>query len=423
MTSISLPRSHWQKVPLSVIAQVAEVACRAFGLVLISRLLPAAELGRLIVWGTLCAFGSVWMGLGGTSNAAIQIARVPSAMRSTFRKLAMIRFRLWLLTLPVGLVAALLMGDSLLFPALFALVLLFGGAGLFAGGSFGVLGLSGALDAHGLVVRDSVYRALAALFGLGLVLVLYLNPGRVHAEWIPLIPLLAGLLLLGLSWPVVHQRLEGDGPVPPTFTLLRDTAQLWSYVALGLVQAEIGILILDAFVPAHELGVYGIAARVGAILLLPATTLGRLLAPKVAAPAADERERLGRLWPSFRIAVITLVPAGVLLSVGLADYCLLPLGPEYAGGSVYLRILSLELVTTALSFAPALWLAVHRETRYFIGGLVLGAVASIILGLLWIPAFGAIGAAYAHFIALLSCQLVHVLGFFRSVRRLAPATN
>ena len=418
MSSLALPRSHWQKVPLSVIAQVAELACRAGGLVLISRMLPAAELSRVIVWGTLCAFGSVWMGLGGSSNAAIQIARVPCSRRSTFRQLAAIRFRLWLVTLPLGFGAALLLGDSLLFPLLFGLVLLFGGAGLLAGGSYGVLGLSGALDAHGLVVRDSVYRAVASLLGLSLLFVLHVQQAAVPVEWVPLIPLLSGLLLFGLSWPIASKRLEGDGPAPSTFTLLRDSSQLWSYVALGLVQAEIGILILDAFVPPEELGVYGIAARVAAILLLPATTLGRLLAPKVAAPAADPRERLAHLWPSFRFALLTFVPAGLLLSIGLADYALVPLGSEYAGGAVYLRILSLELVTTAFSFAPALWLAVERDNRYFIGGLVLGACASVVLGLLWIPPYGAIGAAYAHFVALLGCQLVHVLGFYRRVRAL-----
>lgn len=410
--------SHWQKAPLSVLAQIADMGFRTLGLILLARVITTAEISLLIVWGTMTAFGAVTLGLGGASNAAIEIARQPAASWSTFRRLAGLRLRIWMVLVPLGVAYALVKGDSLVLPILFGLILLVGGAGLLSAGSQGVLGLAGGLDSLGLVVRDSVFKALASGLALILLASLWFFPDLLPAEWIPLFPLLGGLLFTILAWPTIQTRLTGRESDLGSKRLLADAAPLWLYTILGLVQAEIGILILDALVPAEELGVYGVTARIAAILLLPASTLGRLLAPKVSAPASSETERLSRLIPSLRIALIVLLPAGVLLSLGLADYLLWPLGPTYAEGSAYLRVLSIEVCTSALFFLPALWLAVNKISRWFIYGLIVGALSSIVLNLWLIPLHGALGAAYAHLISLSCCQLIHLAGFVTCYRRI-----
>lgn len=410
--------THWQKVPLSVLAQIADIGFRTLGLILVTRIIAPAEVSMLIVWGTLAAFGAVTMGLGGLSNAAIEIARRSEAQWSTFRRLAGLRLRIWILLVPLGIAIGVWNGDSLVLPILFGLILLVGGAGIFSAGAQGVLGLGGGLDSLALVVRESIYKATASGLCLILLCSLLVFPDLLPAEWIPLFPLLGGLFFSILAWPTVRRRLRGHEPSVDSRTLLAGAAPLWLYTFLGLVQAEIGILILDALIPASELGIYGIAARIGAILLLPASTLGRLLAPKVAAPASSEGERLARMRPSLLVALLILLPAGALLALGLSDYLLWPLGPDYARGSRYLRIFSFEVCTSALFFLPALWLAVNKISRWFNYGLLAGAGSSILLNLWWISMYGAVGAAYAHLVSLLICQLTHLTGFFVSVRRI-----
>jgi O-antigen/teichoic acid export membrane protein len=394
-----------------VVWQAVELTLRAAGLVLLCRAVGAAELGALLLWATVAAFGSVAISAGGASFTTIELGRAPGSARSIHRSLVRIRLRIWLLVALALGAGAVITGQGPVLPALFALILLFGGNGPLGAGSLGAWMTTGALDALGKVERESLHRLAGAAVAVSVLALIAWRPALVRWEWLPLAPLAGGVTVLALGLHALRGRISGDGPAPKARLLLLRAGPLWLYAILGLVQSQSDLLLLRGHVPAADLGAYGMAARLLAVILLPVMVLGRLVVPILSAPAADARERLERLRAPARLALMVLVPAGIVLAAGLADPLLAILGREYTAAAPALRILSLELVVMALFCRAALWLACVEGRRWFVAGLLAAAASSVALNLALIPGFGIAGAAAAHLASLLIGHLVWQIGF------------
>ena len=395
------------------------------GLVLLVRMTSTAQMGDLMLFGAIAAFAAVTMSVGGPTFVAIEMGRVPKNAGSVFARLAKLRLRFWVLAVVVLFAYGMWNETSLVLPVLFSFILLVGGVGVLGAGSYGVLSTNGALDALGRVELDSLFRFLGSCLCLLFLVIVFLFPELCSYEWLPLAALIGGLTNLLLGVKRLKPALAPGSKATLDRSYLRLAIPLWLYAILGVVQTRVDLLFLENYLPKSGLATYAIAGSLAAVLILPAGTLGRFVAPVLAAPARSEHERLMRLVPTFRILVFGLVPLGILLACGLSDFLLLPFGEQYAASAPYLRILSIEVCTTALFFVPAIWLAVTNKGRWFMSGIFASAASALLLNYLLIPRFGAMGAAWAHLCSLTIGQLVHVTGFavcvleIRRERRLA----
>lgn len=411
-------QASWRRLSWSLVYLVGDLAFRTIALVILVRLTSKAQMGVLTFWATLAAFAAVAMSVGGASFAAIEMARAPTKAGAVFIRLATLRSRIWAPAVACLFAYGIWSEQSLALPFLFASILLVGGAGALGAGSYGVLSVNGALDGLGKVRLDLLFRCVGSFFCLLFLGVVFVFPALCSYEWLPVAALLGGIINLVLGVVYLKPKLASTRRASLDRSHLRFAIPLWTFAILGLVQTRVDLLFLKNYLTESELGTYGVAGYLAAVMILPAGVLGRVFAPKLAAPAQTEHERLMRITPRFCMLLIGLVLAGILCFLGLADLLLWPLGAKYEAAAPFLRILSLEVCTTALFFMPAIWLAVNNKRFFFMLGLAVAAASSVLLNYLLIPQYGATGAAWAHVSSLALGQLVYLVGFVLCVAKI-----
>lgn len=165
---------------------------------------------------------------------------------------------------------------------------------------------------------------------------------------------------------------------------------------MGFLVLRIDLLLLQNWRGAAEAGVYGVAAQLGDLILAVATTVAMLLFP--------EASRLGEnSWPLVRRTAMAVGAA--LIPVLLLAYWLAPWGVRFIFGARFEGA-----VSAFRALLPGLWfLSVETILVQYLNGV--GMPASILLawasavmlnlGLnaMWIPRWGATGAALASTVA------------------------
>lgn len=180
---------------------------------------------------------------------------------------------------------------------------------------------------------------------------------------------------------------------------------------LGLLNLRLDFVVLGAMAGPATVGTYAIASKYAELLKLPGLAVTWVMYPRVA--------RLGAAAISARIRA--LVPRSVLLSVALA----VPLAaaaafvlPALYGSEFDSAVPPSYVLLAGLVLAGASGLA----TAYLYGdgrpglnsvGMGLGLIITVVLDLLLIPRFGAMGAAAASAVSYLVTDIVLLTMFLR----------
>lgn len=156
-------------------------------------------------------------------------------------------------------------------------------------------------------------------------------------------------------------------------------------------------LLVPAFLSLSSAGVYLIAVRVSEALAQIGGAAGSLIFPAVArqtdASATVTTER------AVRVLTLLLALGGLLLGL-LADVLLsVAFGPEFTGGALTLRILLLAMLPLSVARILAGDLKGRGRPGLVSLTMLLAVVATVVLDVILIPAFGIEGAAIASVIA------------------------
>jgi O-antigen/teichoic acid export membrane protein len=188
-------------------------------------------------------------------------------------------------------------------------------------------------------------------------------------------------------------------------TRFRDLMKVALPLSLGsssiLLMNELDKVMLAAFRPESEVGVYNAAFRIARQILLVMPALNAAISPYVAPLLAQGRtEELRNL---YRRTVRWSLAAGwsaTLLFCGFAADFLGVFGDEFQAGQHILIVICLgHLVNAAAGTVSVILQYSGNEKKELANGLlVIGA--SIGLNTLLIPRYGAVGAAYSSFLAL-----------------------
>ena len=201
---------------------------------------------------------------------------------------------------------------------------------------------------------------------------------------------------------------------------------LWPFTLLAGMQAintQTDIVMLGFWVPAAEIGFYKIAASAAVLSAFGLKVLAMTLGPQIVRHLKQEEHRaLARLaaWAAG-IALATTTVAFAVLAVAGEWLLGLVYGPAFTAAYLPLMILvGAQLVNAAFGLAVTL-LNMAGEERASLRGLIVSALANVVLNAILIPTLGTVGAAIATGLSLvlmniLVWRLVRVhLGFDCSV--------
>jgi O-antigen/teichoic acid export membrane protein len=227
-----------------------------------------------------------------------------------------------------------------------------------------------------------------------------------------------GVAMIGIDW---RSKLR-DRPLPPGCCMPEALPSLWEearpFFVVEVTQTivlNMPTLVLGHFAPLSAVGEFNIASRLSNLVNTVILSIGLITAPSFA-----EHHRLGQssaLWQADRhgrrlILALTLPIVAAMLIFPAPLLRLL--GSEFGAAWPMLIILALgQLVNCLLPFQDTL-LAMTGHGRVLRGLNIIQLGCCVILGLLLIPSFGAMGAAIATALTL----SVYLIGCQRAARRL-----
>lgn len=257
-----------------------------------------------------------------------------------------------------------------------------------------------------LYAEDQVMRAVAIRF----VATLIGNGARLLCWWYDL-GIVAFAACFAVEWAVVAALLAAvfvrrcglaalrwSGAVARTL-IARSWPTLLAAMATVVYQHMDQVMVLELS-GEREVGIYSVAARISGSWLFVISTLMGVYFPRIARDgvvdlrtAASGMRRIGLALIAFAaVFVIALTVLGGPL-VGLL------LGERYAAVPPVLAVLCWTSIPIAVSWIGAYWLVVRERDRLGLVFSVVALVANVGLNLVLIPKHGALGAAWASFVA------------------------
>lgn len=164
----------------------------------------------------------------------------------------------------------------------------------------------------------------------------------------------------------------------------------------GAVILNIDAIMVNAMLGEEKTGVYGIAFQIGAIMLIPARSLYRIMTSIVA--EALEKNDIQEVASLYKKSCNNQLAIGTLLFIGIVaniDNILQLIPPAYASGKYVILILSAGYLVEMATGINQVIIANSKYYRYdaFFVFLMVGFV--IIANLIFIPIYGITGSAIA----------------------------
>ena len=166
--------------------------------------------------------------------------------------------------------------------------------------------------------------------------------------------------------------------------------------ALVTVYYRIDSVLIFEIKGAHEAGIYGAAYRfLDPIQFVPVSVLAAVF-PVMAAVHDQDPERVRRLVQRagdyLLIAAAGVLGGTVALSAPIVD---LLLGPDYEASATVLPILMFAFVFISLGYLSGYLTTIVGKRWLLVGFAAGGAVLNIVLNIILIPPYGAVGSAWA----------------------------
>lgn len=227
---------------------------------------------------------------------------------------------------------------------------------------------------------------LLALAGLGVI-------GAVAAQVIASVTaVVSGAVLWRRAVPRLHAvRGQFD-----TRTLLQTSIPLFWVSAMDMVSTWTDTTVLGLWADSADVGIYSIAARLALTLSFVLFAVNTVVAPRFAAlyDRGAYRELGALLRRSTALASFFTVPLAVVIVIR-AEWILGQFGPAFPAGAGVLVVLTIGQVVNVLTGTVGTVLAMTGHERLLQYNLWGSTTLNLVLNLLLVPAYGAMGAAVA----------------------------
>jgi O-antigen/teichoic acid export membrane protein len=228
--------------------------------------------------------------------------------------------------------------------------------------------------------------------------------------------LAADLLTASIAWTRLYRRGFFRGATRPSFPLARRVAAFGTRGQVGgvmsLLNLRLDFVLLSALTGPATLGVYAVASKFAELVRIFGMALQYVFYPRFASDAAHAGERARQL---MRKAALLTTAAVVPLWVAAGLVIPLFYGSAFDSAVTPTRIILLGLALDSVAGVATAYL--YGVGRPGLNSLAmgLGLCITIVLDLLLIPRFEAVGAAVASAVAYLGTALV-LVWLFASVK-------
>lgn len=207
---------------------------------------------------------------------------------------------------------------------------------------------------------------------------------------------LAAWFLLTIITVSIALRIPGERRPRITVSMLRFSLPLMFSLLTGYFLFQVDVLMLGALANVRDVGFYSVATRLALPLFLVLDSVARAFAPTVAKLYVQEQiDRLALVYVAATEWIIAInVPAGLFIAAD-AEAILSIFGDEFVPAATTLQVLCLGIVAaTAFGGAASILTMTRWQRLEMIDNLLLLGI-NVFLNALFIPSFGALGAAGA----------------------------
>ena len=235
----------------------------------------------------------------------------------------------------------------------------------------------------------------SVLFVLLAATVIWMDAGLV---WVFVAGLATGVFSVALTLWVALPRMQLVWRLRWSVVrdLLKESWELGAVLLVWLIALRIDQLLLYWLRGAGEVGHYAVAVKVTEALNLIPESIMVTVFPLLASTELSAPKRFHRIY-EFTIRYLTIVVLPIALVLVLERDVLIRLlfGSAYLTGSGALAILASWMLFSYTGAVYASLLIVRRQQRLLLAVSIVALVVNVALNLLWIPPWGATGAAAA----------------------------
>lgn len=172
-----------------------------------------------------------------------------------------------------------------------------------------------------------------------------------------------------------------------------------------------------------DVGYYNAAVKIKSILVSLVTSLGNVLLPRMSYYAKERKKRefMDTMGMALNFTMLMSIPLAVYFCMFSTESIRFLAGGGYEGAIRAMEIVTVSIVPIGVTGVLGIQVltAIEKE-KYVLYSVITGAVVDFILNSLWIPAYGAAGAAFATVIAefaVLVVQLVFTRELVGKIKR------
>lgn len=249
------------------------------------------------------------------------------------------------------------------------------------------------LSKYTVWVQNGVFLVFAAI-KVGLIL---LNAPLIAFAWAmmaeALVVALLMLLMLGLHGPRLSKLTAS---LKRTKTLLADSWPLLLSGIAVLIYMKIDQIMLGQIIGDEAVGIYSAAVRVSEVwYFVPVAIVASVFPAILEAKKRSEKQYYDRLQRLYDLMVWLAIAVALPMTFLSTTIVTLLFGDAYAQAGSVLAIHIWAAVFVFLGVASGKWFLAENRQILSLQRTVFGAIANIIINLLMIPKFGALGAAWA----------------------------
>lgn len=182
----------------------------------------------------------------------------------------------------------------------------------------------------------------------------------------------------------------------PTWTYCKRIAPLLIGGLAVALYVRLDQILLGIMSDPRSLGQYAVAVRLSELLYFVPVVVMSSVAPALTAMHSEDETKFRATYEGIVATFVGIAIAGVVLLSLLAPI-LIPLvfGDDFGGATGVFRVHVLSLPFVFLGMSQSVWNAVYDQQRLAMWRTLGGVVINVVLCLALIPAYGAMGAAYA----------------------------
>ncbi|WP_115719143.1 flippase [Gallaecimonas mangrovi] len=240
---------------------------------------------------------------------------------------------------------------------------------------------------------------LSILFKISLI---YFNAPLVYFGWT--LVLESAITYIGLSFAFFNRRLDIKGTLHFNLTLaLEFLKNSWPLIFTGavvMVQARIDQVMLKHYLGDYEVGLYSSSLKIVEMFAFLPLILKTAFYPKISLRWHEDKEENKRVMLDYyRLNFLIFLITGFSLLL-LSSYIISILyGNEFKGAGILLALMSFRLFFTNFGVSRSIFILNENMLKYSFFTEGVGTIINIILNVIFIPKFGAIGAILTTFVS------------------------